>query len=166
MRLTACYYVGPRDRDGSWEIEASLLTSERSIPHSDMIDRGLSSDWIRLTPSIRTEFLESLLSGRYVAPVGKHPWDGGNEWYITPLKEGVVVEHQWLQEYQRDGVGWYTWDLVRAVVVLTQWCDAMRKNEAALDVATLHSARLMIEVKNWKPAQSLASLGWKSSEDG
>jgi hypothetical protein len=166
MKLTAFYYTGPRDRIGNWEIEASVLGPERDVPHSDMIDRGLSADWIRLLSSVRPEFLGLLLSGQYVAPVDKHPWDGGNEWYVTPLREGVVVEHQWLQEYQRDAVGWYSWELVRAVVVLTQWCDAMRKNEASLDVTNLRGARLTIEVKNWSPAKPLGSLGWKSAEDG
>jgi hypothetical protein len=166
VQLIALFDSGPRSGGGRWSVQAADTSGQHEVFHSEVIGDGLSSDWISLYSIRKKDFASLLFSGSYVATSDKHPWDAGNNWYVTPLNEGVVVEHQWLQEYQRDKVGWYTWDLVRAVVVLTQWCDAMRKNEAALDAATLHSARLTIEVKNWKPSQSLASLGWRSSEDG
>jgi hypothetical protein len=164
MKLTAHHHVGARARDGTWEIEVSIGSS-RDERHSTLIDRGLSMDWFEF--SLGGDRFSALLKdgGGVVLPV-KHPWDAGNEWYITPLKEGVVVEHQWLNEYQDDGVGWYSWDLVRTVGVLTRWRAAMQANAESLREATALSARLTIEVIDWQPAEKLKSLGWQSAFSG
>jgi hypothetical protein len=161
MRLTTRHHVGERAPGGMWEIEVStgLARDER---HSTLIHRGLSMDWFEL--SLGSDRFSGLLrdGGGVVLP-DKHPWDAGNEWYITPLKEGVVVEHQWLNEYQDDGVGWYSWDLVRAVGVSTCWRSAMHANKESLREATSLSARFTIEVIDWQPTEKLKSLGWKSA---
>jgi hypothetical protein len=165
MRLTAFFENSPRI-GGLWCIEAFLIEDIKDEHHSERICFGLSADWASMFFANREEFDRKLLAGELLASVAEHPWGAGNDWYITPLFEGVVIEHQWQQEYQRENVGWYSWDLVRAVVLLTRWCESMKQNEFGLDPKTLNSARFSIEVQNWMPAKTLASLGWKSSQDG
>jgi hypothetical protein len=165
MNLSAFFYVGPRNKGGTWEIEASLGADIRDDLQSQLIFFGVAMDFIELQETAYGKRLEHLLAGDGICVVGDHPSCAGNEWYITPLKEGVVIEHQWSEEFQRDGAGWYTWDLVRAVVELSIWRNRMRENLSGLGIDTLRSARMSVKVHNWKPPQSLASLGWKSCMD-
>jgi hypothetical protein len=163
MKLKAFFYRGDRDPAGDWDVEVSTDGATRDDRHTDLIATGISRDWIQLATIQDPDFATKLLHQTYAVSVDKHPWDSGNEWYVTPLVQGVVVEHQWAREYQRDQVGWYSWDLVHAVVVLTQWIGYMRQNTVSLDPITSRSAVFTIDVHNWQPAGSLRDLGWKSA---
>jgi hypothetical protein len=165
MKLRAFHYIGPRALHGCWDIEVSLDGTSRHEDHSGCIERGVSADFVHGYATSDPTFIPRLLSGELRVSVDQHPWGAGNEWYFTPLAEGLVVEHQWSEDFQRGGVGWYTWDLVRAVIELTQWNARMGQNPSGLGADALKTACFALEVPHWQPLQSLTSLGWKSFMD-